>query len=235
MASAHVSTTHADQGPKNLALLLMAVAVALSLVAGFRVHRPALKIDTATFSVVAALYVATQAVERFVELTIAPISRLTGGPSAANHRTNRTLVLGSISTLLGVLASMALGLYFVSMLTGSPGDHATDAQTTKSGAVACGTCTPSTTASSAAAVQEPTSTGTTPSKPTTGDHLALSVDVLITGLTIGGGTKALHDLIDRISASSGGSTGGAASSTPAAPQGQQAAQRQGQAPGPPGG
>lgn len=232
MASVHVSTTRADNGPKRLALALMVVAAGLSLVAGFWLHRPALKIDTATFSVVAGLYVATQAVERFVELAIAPISRLTGNPGAPNHRTNRTLVLGSISTLLGVAASAALGLYFVSMLTGSPGDHATDVQTTKSGAVACGTCVSTTTASTEVPVPQPTPTGTKPSKPTSGDHLALSVDVFITGLTIGGGTKALHDLIDRISAS-GGSTGGAASSSPPAPQGQQAAPAPDQAPGRP--
>jgi uncharacterized membrane protein YgcG len=235
----------------GFALLCVVATAVISYLAGFHIQTPALKVETGTFTAVAALWVATQAVERFAELTLAPL-RLKrsawafGAAKSPAYRANRTLFIGGVSTVAGALLSAFFGIYFVSMLSAAPGDGAAPPRvpvttvTTGSGVIGEA---PAPTSSGA---------GSTSDEPGSKDKTALALDVFVTALAIGGGTKALHSLLDRIEAKpadsgsggsgsaggggagGGGATGGAASGGSAAPQAQSAAQGPGPAPGRPG-
>jgi hypothetical protein len=123
------------------AAVLLLVALVLSLLpwgdeTGF--------MPTSDFKLFAGFYIVAQALERLLEV----FARVFVPGSTATDKGDRAIVLGGISVVAAVIASKALGLYFLA----------------------------------AVGVDEP--------------HRG--VDAFVTGLLVGGGTKALHDLILRI-------------------------------------
>ncbi|HZQ27383.1 MAG TPA: hypothetical protein VFA94_06770 [Acidimicrobiales bacterium] len=211
------STTAATKPWPRLGRRALIVAAALSAYFGFQWRQPALKINTASFAIVAGLYVATQAIERVAELVVAPwdgtrprrprfMHRLLrgyngfGAPGSATYKANRTLFVGAVSTVLGVVASGLLGIYFVSTLTNQPGDGAAPPLP----AVTTTTSLPN----GGPVISQCPNAGLGTDSPcnnkTEGipwhSRLALSADVFVTGLAFGGGTKVVHDLLERISA-----------------------------------
>jgi hypothetical protein len=124
-----------------VAASLMVVALVLSLLpwgddTGF--------MPTSDFKLFAGFYIVAQALERLLEV----FARVFVPGSSATDKGDRALVLGGVSVVAAVIASKALGLYFLA----------------------------------AVGVDDP--------------HRG--VDAFVTGLLVGGGTKALHDLILRI-------------------------------------
>jgi hypothetical protein len=210
------STTAATKPWPRFGRWSLLVAAALSAYFGFQWRQPALKISTASFAIVAGLYVATQAIERLAELAVAPwdgtrprrprfVHRLLrgyngfGARGSATYKANRTLFVGAVSTVVGVVASGLLGIYFVSTLTNQPGDGAAPPLP----AVTTTTSLPN---GGPVITQCPNGGLGTDSPCDTKTEgipwharLALSADVFVTGLALGGGTKALHDLLEHIS------------------------------------
>ncbi len=86
------------------------LTVVLSLVFGWAA-RPALVIDTSGFVVVAGLFVGALAIERLTELLIAP------WVGALPHKTARSIVIGSVASVFGVLVAGGLGLYLLEIFT----------------------------------------------------------------------------------------------------------------------
>ena len=126
-------------GARIVGLVLLALALALALLVDGE--------DSAfqpeeEFVLLAGFYVAAQAVERLFEFVLPP------GQGSAQAKADRVFVVGGLATLLGVILSLALGLYFLEAIQ----------------------------------VQDPNR----------------ELDVFVTGLVIGAGTKPLHDLITRI-------------------------------------
>ena len=99
---------------------------------------------TSDFKLFAGFYIVAQALERLLEV----FARVFVPGSSATDKGDRAMVLGGVSVVAAVIASKALGLYFLA----------------------------------AVGVDDP--------------HRG--VDAFVTGLLVGGGTKALHDLILRI-------------------------------------
>jgi hypothetical protein len=123
------------------AAALIVVALVLSLLpwgdeTGF--------MPTSDFKLFAGFYIVAQALERLLEV----FARVFVPGNSATDKGDRAIVLGGVSVVAAVIASKALGLYFLA----------------------------------AVGVDNP--------------HRG--VDAFVTGLLIGGGTKALHDLILRI-------------------------------------
>jgi hypothetical protein len=123
------------------AAALIAVALIVSLLpwgdeTGF--------MPTSDFKLFAGFYIVAQALERLLEV----FARVFVPGNTATDKGDRAIVLGGISVVAAVIASKALGLYFLA----------------------------------AVGVDDP--------------HRG--VDAFVTGLLVGGGTKALHDLILRI-------------------------------------
>ena len=99
---------------------------------------------TSDFKLFAGFYIVAQALERLLEV----FARVFVPGSSATDKGDRAMVLSGVSVVAAVIASKALGLYFLA----------------------------------AVGVDDP--------------HRG--VDAFVTGLLVGGGTKALHDLILRI-------------------------------------
>ena len=195
-------------------LVLVAAAAALSWISAFNWPQHPLAIDTNAFIALAALYVAAQGIERFLELTLGATS--VGHPgekakrnpvlnkpftTADRYKANRTLLFGGVATVLGVALSGATGIYLLASLSTSGGGSASSSQ---SGV----TTTVTSSQSPGASLQAPGISETTSTTSPSGANergIPLAVDTFITGLAIGGGTKALHDLISWIQASSSSS------------------------------
>lgn len=106
-----VSAPNPSTGYRIAAIAVVVVAAGFSIFFGFSVKRPALAIATQTFTIFAGLFVATQAVERFTELCVAP---WIGGASAdGQERADKAILTGAIATLIGVVISGTVGLYLI--------------------------------------------------------------------------------------------------------------------------
>jgi hypothetical protein len=90
----------------------MFVAVGLSLLFGYVWDQKPLPIDASGFIVTAGLFVAALAIERLTELLVAPWVGNIGG------KASRTVVIGTVAAVLGVIVTGSLGLYLLEILTG---------------------------------------------------------------------------------------------------------------------
>ena len=140
-------STDPDSWVSALALGLLLASLGLSALASsagwwHTPFTPSQK-STANFSLFAGFFVATQGIERLLEIPSALI-RL---GSADHVRANRAQIMLGIATLAGVIVSFAFGLYFLRAI---------------------------------------------------GMSTARWVDIFVSGLIIGAGTKPLHDLITTI-------------------------------------
>jgi zinc transporter ZupT len=130
----------------------LTLAGALSFMFGYLVEQPSVRIDTSGFIITAGLFVGALAIERMTELLIAPwVGDIHG-------KAGRTVVIGSVTAVLGVITAGSLGLYLLEILT----------------------------------------SGTIHTGPNTDNDLIRSIDILVTGMAIAGGTKPLHDLLSSL-------------------------------------
>lgn len=169
-----------DSSPSALRIGVSYVVVALSGVIAWLIYTksdPApLVVDVEAFSVFAPLYIAAQAIERFLEpfaarwsttttekltlkraRTMKDVAAVEAAELAlAKAKAKRAIPLWAAASSLGLLVCSMLGLGLIAAVSATP-----------------------------------------PS-----GEFVRTVDVLITGLTVGAGTKPLHDLISRLEKSS---------------------------------
>jgi hypothetical protein len=94
----------------GLGFFLLGVLVAVVVVGLGGYARRAFQVDVADFALFAAFYVVTQAAERLLELMS---NFLPPDGETAAAKKERAIVLLGLGSLVGVLASMTFGLYFL--------------------------------------------------------------------------------------------------------------------------
>lgn len=95
----------ASRGARLVALLLLVVGFALAVwVPG----KDAMFTPESGFVLLAGFYIAAQAVERLLELALPP------GGGTAQAKADRALIMGGLACMVGIAASLVLGLRFLS-------------------------------------------------------------------------------------------------------------------------
>ena len=119
---------------------------------------------------------------------------------AATAKSNRAVMMWASAAAIAMLASAGLGLFLLRSLDTASTTTTAPAATPPAGA----------NANTPPAPSPSPSTPSTPSTPSKDPNRA--IDLLLTGLVVGAGTKPLHDLVTRVQASSSSSGSGGSGS-----------------------